>query len=554
MKIKELKSDYRLLIHKINRTPVAELDSSVINKISRDISDTDVIELTIPKFIVDKNNTFKNILFTPYLEIKEERLISLDEEEFFVIKKVKESKSSNTKSVTAYSLEYKLAKNDIKLEDIGLYIFGSDEEKGIYSLNDYMQKETGWKFGHVDESVLRNEKGEEKLRWQESVNTNWHSFLTDNVKEAWGCHVVFDTKNKVVNLYDINNFGDTSQICLSYDNYLKKLETTGSTEDIVTRLNLVGNEETNILEATPTGYPYIENYSYFIENDEMSKELKKALLTYSEMIEKRTVIWNDLRNKKATVSKNLQIKKTELSFLYSEINNTKSMIQSYKLNNDTENVVRLQAELTKLNDKKVILDNEVIKLEEEIVALNEGIKNINVLCKRETCTDDDGNLVFNKNTLEELKDYIYYDTYSNDCFLRVEDLIEAGQRILNISCRPTTDWVIDSINFKKKILNNRYNFKGEMSLGNLIILYDSEKDIEYFTYFVGFEQDFKTKELNLTISNKKFKNDNRKVIGDLLYTAKKAMKEIGNNRYLWVQQKKNRMNLPYRKGIDERGE
>ncbi|MFN1845583.1 phage tail protein [Clostridioides difficile] len=106
------------------------------------------------------------------------------------------------------------------------------------------------------------------------------------MKEEFNCVIEFDTFNKLINLYNIDSFGDEIKITLTEDNYIKSIERTLNTNDIVTRLKLQGNEEMDIIDATETGYPYIENYSYFIENKEMSPELMKAINVYEEIVKK----------------------------------------------------------------------------------------------------------------------------------------------------------------------------------------------------------------------------------------------------------------------------
>ncbi|MGL5191674.1 MAG: hypothetical protein ACRC7S_18695 [Cetobacterium sp.] len=548
MNIKELKSDYKIALHKVNREVVAELHTELLESYSVDLIDINTIELTIPKYVSDKINMSK-VRYYAYDLVKEERLISLDEEKFFVIKKISENKRNGYKKISAYSLEYKMAKNDIKVEDIGFYLRGKDEDGDIYSLDEYMYQEIGWNLGHIDDVVqfetLEDGTKQEKLRWQESISTNWYDFLTNNVKEGWDCVVDFDTKNKLVNLYHIDSFGDKLSIVLSYDNYMKDLEKTTSTEDLATRLEIIGNENVSVLEVNPTGYPYVEDYSYFIQNEEMSIELINALNKYNEMVKKRTIIWKSLLEQRNIKRKELNSVQIESYKNYADLTAKESILQGLKLSQASETEInKVIAEITKLRDEKVIFENKIQDLENEIELLQNQIDEIVLLCKREGCTDDEGNLVFNDTLLNELKDYVYNDTYTNDCFLNAQDLFDAGERELGFRCKPTREWDIDSVNFMNRIIDNgfRSHFKGNIGLGDVIALYDKDTNSEELVYFVGFVQNFKTKELTLSLCDKKIKNDNRKDIGDLLYKAKRAERDISSNRYLWINQKKNRLN------------
>lgn len=552
--VKEMKPKYSVTLHRVNKEIIADLDDNFIERVTRDINGIDTIEVIVPKYVTDRNGLSKKRFIT-YDEIDYERYLSLDEEEFFVIKEITEKgKGENkTKRATGFALEKKLVGNDIEVEDVGFCLMTGEADGEILSLNDYMYEQTGWRFGHIDDSVLYdtldNGERQEKLRWQESVNTNWHDFLTNNVREEFECIVIFDTKNKLVNLYDIDSFGDEIVLSLGYDDYLRDLEKKGSTENLVTRLTLVGNEDIDILEETPTGYPYIEDYSYFIEKGDMSQRLEDALKKYDEMVKKRTQTWKELIAQKAEKQTELNKKKQEMLILVNEINALKGIINAYSLANDVENKALKMDELTKKQDEFVVLNNLITNLEHEVIALQESIININILCKRETCTDDNGGLIFSQELLDELKEFIYCDTYNNDSFLNVSDLIKAGERQLESRSRPTSVWSVDSVDFMKRVLGVRYNTQVNFNigLGNMIELCSDEDDIDV-VYFTGFTQDFKAGTLTLNLNNKKIVDSDIRVIGDKLHKAERATRSIMKNRYLWVQQKKNRINLEYEKG------
>ena len=100
--------------------------------------------------------------------------------------------------------------------------------------NDYMYKEIGWRIGHIDDTVRYMENGEPKVRMQEDTDTSFYSFITETIAEQFCCVPIFDRKNKLVNLYDIDSFGDEVKLVLSKDNYLKSLEKTSNSSDIIT--------------------------------------------------------------------------------------------------------------------------------------------------------------------------------------------------------------------------------------------------------------------------------------------------------------------------------
>lgn len=547
IRLKEIESSYNLTLNSMNGSLLCDININYLNSISKSITDIDKIELSIPKYVYDNN--FKKVYNTLYLNIKHERLITVNDKEVYIIRNITDV-DGEYKKVVAESREVILKKIDLKFEDIGLMLNSSDEENDIYSLNEYMYEETGWKFGNIDNKVKFQEDGiTPKMRWQESVEGYWYDYLTNTVAEQFECIVIFDTYNKLVNLYDIDSFGGGIKICLSNDNYVRSLEQQTSSSDIVTRLRLVGNEGITINDTNPSNVDYLENYSYFIENQEMSNELINALDKFNDVINIRAVEWNRLIDFKNEKSKVLLDKKMDMLELISNIKYYESLKVAYEASNDIDNMALAMSELTKLRDKEVLFDIDITSLEDEIELLDNSINEIIVLCQKPTATDMDGNPIFNEVLLNELKDFTYTDTFSDDSYLDINDLVSVGRRILEIKCKPTSTWNIDVVDFTSRIIDNnfRQHFNGILQLGDIIILEDSDGN-EEFVFLVGYSKDFKSSDMSLVLSNKKVDRNDLLRISDLFTDAKKTAKLLNSKRYLFVKQEKNRINLDYSKG------
>ena len=547
IRLKEIESSYNLTLNSMNGSLLCDINTNYLNSISKSITDIDKIELSIPKYVYDNN--FKKVYNTLYLNIKHERLITVNDKEVYIIRNITDV-DGEYKKVVAESREVILKKIDLKFEDIGLMLNSSDEENDIYSLNEYMYEETGWKFGNIDNKVKFQEDGTTpKMRWQESVEGYWYDYLTNTVAEQFECIVIFDTYNKLVNLYDVDSFGGGIKICLSNDNYVRSLEQQTSSSDIVTRLRLVGNEGITINDTNPSNVDYLENYSYFIENQEMSNELINALDKFNEVVNIRAVEWNRLIDFKNEKSKVLLDKKMDMLELISNIKYYESLKVAYEASNDIDNMALAMSELTKLRDKEVLFDIDITSLEDEIELLDNSINEIIVLCQKPTATDMDGNLIFNEVLLNELKDFTYTDTFSDDSYLDINDLVSVGRRILEIKCKPTSTWDIDVVDFTSRIIDNnfRQHFNGILQLGDIIILEDSDGN-EEFVFLVGYSKDFKSSDMSLVLSNKKVDRNDLLRISDLFTDAKKTAKLLNSKRYLFVKQEKNRINLDYSKG------
>ena len=430
----------------------------------------------------------------------------------------------------------------------------SDEDQGIFNLDEYMYEETGWRFGHIDNEVRYNSNGEPRLRWQESVEEDWYTYLNSTLAKQYNCITVFDDEHGLVNLYAIDNFGDDLKIFLSYDNYLKELSRTDNSSDIVTKLKLIGNEEKCYIEdANPTGLNYIENYSYFIESGDMSNELITALGTYDEMVKERTITWKELNTQLLEKQNELTIKKNEE---YMAIENYKAQKKSYDYyaskvgtSEDSTGAYTSLAEqlapiVAQYKEDVERLYLEVKNLEEDIANLNASIKQINILCRKPTATDSNGNLIFNQQLLDELKLFIYSDTYADDSFYDAEEMLEVGKRNLELSCKPTVSWNISVADFTARLrIPNRVKWNGTLGLGDVIGLYDTETGEETFVYVIEYTKDFKSKSLSLTLSNKKGNENAFKVVNDLLKQGKLAIKQLSKINWISNDIKYNRWNM-----------
>ena len=555
MKIRGAKDSYTLILCKMNGERMGMIPYSSVDSIKRGINSVSELTFSVHKYYGEEN--LRNPL---YDELKTERFIELDDDECYVIKNISEV-NERLKSVTAYSREKKLFKNMAEFEDITLTLKNPYTDiEGCFSLDELLYDATGWRIGYVsqkvlyksNETVIDNITGEteitltteEKLRYQESVSTNWYDYINTDIAEQFECYPVFDSYNKVVNLYSDDELGENPQLMLSYDNYLKEIELSDDTEDIVTKLVLSGNDDLTISEVNPSGETFVEDFSYFIESREMSDALISALELYYVMVKKRAVEWNRLRNEKAEKQSQLTAKKNELLIIYSTI---KSLEFTMKQSNDEAFNAKTQERLVELNDRRVLLEKEANELDENIKLLDTSIENINKLCKKKYATNDNGILIFTESLLNELKEFIYQDTYSNDAITDGLTLMRIGKRKVSQSCYPTKTWTISSVNFIERLIDNgfRQHWNGELGLGDMIVL-KGDEFIEVI-YLIGYTQNFKDKTIELELSNKKQENEFSLSIGERLTQGKEAYKIAKKSRSTINMVNKNRYGLTYDK-------
>ena len=554
MRIRGAKDSYTLILCKMNGKKMGMIPYTSV-EIKRGIKTVSELSFTVSKYYGEDNKL--NIL---YDELKTERFIYLDEDECYVIKSISEQ-NEKVKTVTAYSREKKLFKITAEFEDISLTLKTPYTDiEGCFSLDELLYDATGWHIGYVspkvlyrsNETILNNITKEieatltteEKLRYQESVSTNWYDYINNDISEQFECFPIFNSYNKTIDLYSDEELGNDPNLILSYDNYLKSIECVSDTEDIVTKLTLSGNDDLTIGEVNPSGDTYVENFSYFIENKEMSDSLITALELYYKMVKIRAVEWNRLREEKAEKESVMTAKKTELLLVYSTI---KSVEFAISQSSDEAFNSKQQERLVELNDNKVLLERDINLLNTEINLLQESIENINKLCKKKYATDENGRLIFNEQLLNELKDFIYQDTYSNDSITEALTLMQIGEKQLSQKCYPKKTWSVDSINFIERLIDNgfRQHWNGELGLGDMIILKGNES-IEII-YLIGYTQKFDDKTIQLELSNKKEENDFSLSIGERLTQGKEAYRIAKKSRSTINMVNKNRYGLVYDK-------
>ena len=558
MFIKELKDSYELILCKINGKPMGKIFYESLTSLSRGIEKVSELSFTVNKYYGVEG--LENPL---YNELKTERLIILDNIETYVIKNIVEQ-NETVKTVTAYSREKKLFRITAEFEDICITLKTLDNTvSNCYTLDELLYEDTGWHLGNISDRVLyvsnsnitdilQEEKGSlsnvEKLRYQESVSSNWYDYIMNDIAEQFECYPIFDSYNKLVHLYDETELGENLQLILSYDNYLKSKEKTTDTEDIVTRLVLSGNNDLTVVGCNPTGYRYIEDFSYFMESGEMSDELTSALELYNEVIKKLIVQWNNYREQKA-YKEGIYVEKQKLLLI--NYNTIQSLEIAIGLTESERYMAELSEQLVNKKDERCLLEKDIDTLYEEIRILSEQITIINKLCKKKYATktgEVGGELIFNDELLDELKEFTYQDTYSNDNITDELLLMETGMRKLSEMKYPTRTWSIDSMNFVERLIDNEFRnqWNGQLGLGDMIILKDEDIEDDV-VYLVGYTQNFKDKTLQLELSNKKGNKEFSLSIGERLTQAKEVYKNYNKNKYLLNSIKLNRLGVEYDK-------
>jgi len=125
----------------------------------------------------------------------------------------------------------------------------TDDDSGLYTIPEMLNIElkrekelsmldlvldgTGWTVGFVDNSVVSDSDEEddtiplnEKVGTFEISSSNVYNFLMQEACPYFRCIFVFDTINKTVNCYNVNNLGVDTNIFINFANIQNSVERT----------------------------------------------------------------------------------------------------------------------------------------------------------------------------------------------------------------------------------------------------------------------------------------------------------------------------------------
>lgn len=168
------------------------------------------------------------------------------------------------KNVTCYSLESEF----LNFRVVGI--------KGTYDFLSLLIKivsyKPTWNIGDVDEELYN------LYRTFDETNTTGYNFMMVDMEKAFGCIFEFNTLTREVSAV-LNTISPSSQsdIYLSFDNLIKKVEYKEISEEICTSMYCYGGNNLDIRDVNPLGTNNIYNFDYFKTTQWMSQELIDAL-------------------------------------------------------------------------------------------------------------------------------------------------------------------------------------------------------------------------------------------------------------------------------------
>ena len=204
-----------------------------------------------------------------------------------------------SKTISATSLECKLCdKRLVDFECNAGEILYDDYVKTIFYdpanpkgslLDRVLNVSPNWIVGHVDDSLTNLQ------RTFDVDDTDVYSFLTGEVSEAFNCLFIFDTFNQTVNAYDLDTYGNDTNIFVSTVNLAQSMSQTIDTNSIFTCYRVNGGEGVYINEVNPNGTNKIYNFEYYLP--QMPVEIQEKVKDYNELYQELKHEYEDIMSR-----------------------------------------------------------------------------------------------------------------------------------------------------------------------------------------------------------------------------------------------------------------
>lgn len=320
-------------------------------------------------------------------------------------------------------------------------------------LNRVLNVAPNWSVGHVDATLAS------KQRSFDVDDNDVYSFLTGDVSEAFNCLFIFDTFNMTVNAYDLDNYGDDTNIYVSMDNLAQSMTETIDENSIITCYRVNGGDGIYINEVNPNSTNKIYNFEYYLP--EMEESIQNKVKVYNEKYQSLKPQYEEIMKRLGNqigVIQDLETRlpdsldskdwtKYGLEFLDSKVKSFKNIDEvycaqgmnkpnSFNYNLYQQNLKDLNNVTAEYNKRKTEVDSAT-DIYNSIIAERNAIQ-----------SQLDMDKWFTKDEWETLDSYVVEETYSNDNYITTDNttdterfdierqLFNVAWKDLSKKCRP----------------------------------------------------------------------------------------------------------------------
>lgn len=399
----------------------------------------------------------------PYYSILDYRRLVLVEGigYFMIVEKTEEDDGVVAeKQIKAQSLEVELSFKKVSLFS-GTYKFYDllDSDNLLTKILAYAPN---WSIGYIDPDLY------DIYRTLDITDATVYSILMNEVEQNYQCVFTFDTFNRTISAYSIENATAETDIYISFDNLSDSVSVSEITNELVTSLNVYGGGDLDIRSVNPLGTNTIYDFSYYKNVGWMDEDLIQAINTWESLIDSKQIPYADLLTSLTNSNISLLERQSELVDLQTSYDTLdgvrKARIEQGLVFTDIN--AQLAVIQTNINNKNL----EIAGINSTIEITNASLASINSLLSFENN--------FTSDQLSSLTNYMIGSTYQNSSFIKTDimtsseiqamsqKLYDQSKVVLSKVAQPRYELELNAVNFV--FLQEYSGFINQLNLGSVI--------------------------------------------------------------------------------------
>jgi phage minor structural protein len=558
--LKKESSKPKLKLCKPNREIIDNINNAYDIKFNQKLGALDELTFRIPNFVNRRHEIVKidssRIIKGKYLI----KFVLENYEEYFIISSItKNGGDEEYLDIEAYSLGFEL--NSKLLREI------EEDSMNAQEQLEFVLEKTNWNVGYVDSEFVMKYRSLEV-----SKGTVLETIV--NIAKTFNALIVWDTKNRRVSFYMPSNIGQDKGFKIKYGKLLENVEENDNADNIITRLYLYGKEGMSVQSVNPTGAPYIEDYSVYLQpyeeelhpdgtytvitkSDYMSDELAHAIIKYRDKVRDKEDEFNTLLGQKRTLQEVLNNEDSNLFQLESHLAtllderdalNTRIAKKSDEIDSadnryDETMKTILEDEMNDLvSQRNTILneiqiqkglinsqENEVIYYEQDVAEVDYEIE----LLRAELAIHNN----FTNDEITEWNSFIHDEEWEDSNITDPDDLFDEGHKVFDQMQEQRITLTVSLFNLFSAI-TEQHNWD-KVVLGDSFRIEYERLEMNYKAKITEIEHDFETDDISLTISNvEALKNDQDKFL-EMLYKSYSSSSVVDVDSWKWDLSKEN---------------
>lgn len=434
------------------------------------------------------------------------------------------------REITALSSEVELSYRKLNLFD-GLFQFYDLVSPSKTLLGQIVAMLPNWSIGHVDAHLMG------QYRDFEIPDTTIYNFLMTTVEESFSCIFLFDTVNRVINAYTVDNLIKYTDIYLDYINLLKQTNVEEITDELVTVMNVYGGDNLDISGVNPLGSAQIFKYKYF--EPMMTPELVAALHNWEAKIAVETTPYKTNLLQLQTLQRQLLMEQATLIDLQAKAVATEGVVSAQI----EQGIDKSNPPIYQETYNKWQAELQAVKNQEEVIAKlktqEQSLKDTLTAISTSLRIENNLSLPLRK----ELDNYRYESTYQDDTFITTDvmsleetqkmqqALYDQAVELLNRVSQPRYTFSVDCTNFL--FLKEFQPYINQLELGSMLhVAVHDDEYTEPILLEISFEYGNQDS-FSMTFANR-YRLDNASwQFSDLYQSATSAGSTVNFNSNSW---------------------